>query len=502
MTGTLRVLILEDRHADALLVMHELQAAGFDCAWQRVEDEPGFLAHLEPPPDLICTDYSMPQFDALRVLALLRERGLDIPVIIVSGSIGEDLAVAAIRQGASDYLLKDRLARFGLAVRQALEQKRLREDKRQRETALKQYLSMLAHELRNPMAPLLTSIQIARAAGADTVTRERALDTMARSVRQMARLVEDLLEATRITQGIIQVYPERLDLARLVRMAVEDRRAMVEQAGLSLTVTTPETPVWVMGDPTRLAQVLSNLLDNAIRFSDRGARIAVRQEVDTARKQAMIVVSDTGVGIEPDLLPRLFAVFAEGDRSLARRRGGLGLGLAVVKSLVELHRGTVQAASAGPGQGAEFSVRLPLEPEPAALATLPTAASAPGQRLRVLVVEDNRDTADSLCLLLESVLGHETRVAYTGPDGVQAALAWRPDVVLSDLGLPGLNGLGLAAELRRQPATAPVRLIAITGYGGDEDRQQSRQAGFEAHLVKPIDPEELQRLLAPQQGSN
>jgi PAS domain S-box-containing protein len=381
-------------------------------------------------------------------------------------------------------------------------EEQLQGERRRRDIETQQFLAMLAHELRNPMAPLLTGIEIARQSDADADVRGRALATMARSVRQMSRLVDDLLEATRVTAGTVQVRPERLDLVNLVRSTVEDRRATLERAGLTLSVDAPETPLWVMGDPTRLTQVFSNLLDNAGRFTDRGGRIAVRLALDACRKKAVAEFHDTGVGVEPALLPQLFEVFAQGDQSLDRHRGGLGLGLAVVKRLVELHQGEVEAASGGPGQGATFTVRLPVEPEPAALSSLPTEQRSGPKRLRILIIEDQRDAADSLRLLLEAVLGHEARVAYTGPDGVKQALEWQPNVVLSDLGLPGLSGLEVARQLRLHPATAKARLIALTGYGSDEDRQQTRAAGFDAHLVKPVDPEVLVSMLLAKGGAD
>jgi CheY-like chemotaxis protein len=209
----------------------------------------------------------------------------------------------------------------------------------------------------------------------------------------------------------------------------------------------------------------------------------------------VIAVADSGTGIEPAVLKRLFQPFAQADRSLCRSRGGLGLGLSVVKALVELHRGQVEAASAGVGRGATFTVRLPLEPEPAALSAGPSPPKPAGDRVRILVVEDNRDTADSLKMLLE-MLGHEVRVAYSGPDGVARATEWQPDVVLSDIGLPGLDGYGVAAALRQNPATAGLRLVALSGYTSDEDKRRCREAGFDEHLSKPADPEQLVQLLA------
>jgi CheY-like chemotaxis protein len=326
-----------------------------------------------------------------------------------------------------------------------------------------------------------------------------ALDAMGRQVRHLGRLPDGLPDSTRLTRGLVLLRRDLLDLARLARTAAEDRRRRLEQDGLALTVEVPETPVWVAGDAAGLLQVLDNLLDNAAKFTDPGGRVAVGLAADPARGQAVLTVRDSGMGIDPERLPRLSEPGTQAGRGLGRPRGGLGLGLSVVKGLVELHAGQVQAASAGPGTGAEFTVRLPLEPEPAALAGAPVAPGPAGKRLKVVVIEDNRDTADSLQLLLV-LQGHEVRVAYTGPEGLKAASEACPDVVLSDIGLPGLDGYAVAAALRREPATAQARLIAVSGYGAEEDRRRSREAGFDFHLVKPVEPEQLLRLLTGGRG--
>lgn len=358
-----------------------------------------------------------------------------------------------------------------------------------------QFLAMLAHELRNPLAPLLTGLHILRQpqTTAEAVEQTRAM--MERQLRHVSHLVDDLLDVSRILRGKVQLRRERLDLGQLACTAAEDRRAVLSQAGLDLVLNIPQTPVWLMGDPTRLTQVLNNLLDNAVKFADGGRKVTVQVRADVADQQAILSVRDEGIGIDPELLPRLFSPFLQADRSLDRSRGGLGLGLALVKGLAELHGGSVEASSAGRGHGAEFIIRLPLEKEPPALSEPSSGPSTPGKRLRILVVEDNQDAANSLRLLLELV-GHEVRVAYSGPDGVAAARQWRPDVVLCDIGLPGLDGYGVARELRLNPTTARVRLLALTGYGAEEDHRRSSAAGFDAHLVKPTDPKELMKLLA------
>jgi PAS domain S-box-containing protein len=406
--------------------------------------------------------------------------------------------------GVTTALRDGELRGFVKILRDLTERKALEDELRQRAAALAEanrhkdeFLAMLAHELRNPLAPVLTGVHVARQAGADSQARAAALEMVERQARHLGRLVDDLLDVSRLARGRVQLRPERLDLARLVRTTAEDRRGGLEQAGLALAVATPETPVWVQGDPTRLVQVIQNLLDNAAKFTDRGGRVDVGVAVDETQ-QAVVTVRDTGVGIAADQLQRLWEAFAQADRSLDRARGGLGLGLAVVRGLVELHGGRVQAASAGPGRGAEFTVRLPAVPEPTPLtASAPAPASGrTGERLRVLIVEDNRDAADSLKLLLE-IQGHQTKVAATGPEGVRVAKDWAPDIVLCDLGLPELDGYGVARQLRLDRTTARARLVALTGYGSDEDRRRSRQAGFDYHLTKPADPEALLRLLVP-----
>ncbi len=359
-----------------------------------------------------------------------------------------------------------------------------------------QHLAMLAHELRNPLAPLLTSLHVLRQAGADARTREQSLDRMERQVLFLSRLLDDLLDASRVAQGKLALRLELVDLARLLRQAADDRRCLLERAGLSLTVRTPDTPVWHRGDPTRLSQVFHNLLDNAAKFTGNKGRVTV--ELTMAGQQAVATVADTGPGIAPEVLARLFQPFAQGEQSLDRPQGGLGLGLSVVRGLVEMHGGNVEAESAGPGQGAKFTVRLPLESEPYALAKEADSDSTfqpKRDKLRVVVIEDNRDAADSLCMLLR-LMGHEVRAAYNGPDGVAAAVEFAPDAVISDIGLPGLDGFGVARQLRLNPVTARVYLLALTGYSSDEDRRLSVQAGFDRYLTKPVAPEILLELLA------
>ena len=345
------------------------------------------------------------------------------------------------------------------------------------------FLAMLAHELRNPLAPIRNALHILRLHPDEAVTTERAQQMMERQVRHLAQIVDDLLDVSRITQGKITLHQERLDLTRLIRQSAEDRRGLLNTAGLRLDMQLPQMPVWVKGDSTRLAQVLGNVLDNAKKFTPNGGTVTICLTVDTQEQQAVIVVRDTGIGIEVDILPHIFETFAQADRSLDRSRGGLGLGLAVAKGLLELHNGTIEATSEGSGCGTQVTIRLACESELSAN-TEPTLTKT---HIRILVVEDNRDAAESLRILLE-LCGYEVTVAFTGLEGVKAAETLRPDIVLCDIGLPEMDGFDVARTLRRNPETAVARLIAVTGYAAQEDRQRSLAAGFDVHLVKPVDP--------------
>jgi signal transduction histidine kinase/CheY-like chemotaxis protein len=387
------------------------------------------------------------------------------------------------------------------------------------------FLAVLAHELRNPIGTISNTLQLLKLrAGADP-RLERPLEIIGRQVDYQAHLLDDLLNVSRIVRGKIRLQRVRLDLARLVREVAEDQRAALERAGLMLHYELPPEPVWVMGDPTRLAQVLGNLLQNALKFTDPGGEVGVRCSVlgvgcsasdgsdgsdgsdripNTEHRTpttehpipntAVVVVHDTGIGIEAELLPHLFESFIQAERSLERSRGGLGLGLALVKGLVELHGGSVAGHSDGPGCGAAFTLHLPLtEAAPPREGESP-AAPLPSGAWRLLLVEDDPDAATSLQELLEA-LGCQVTVAYTGTAGIELAQQIQPEVVLCDLGLPGIDGCEVAVRLRQLPATAAACLIAISGYGQEEDRRRSQEAGFDRHLTKPIDIDELRRIL-------
>ncbi len=397
-----------------------------------------------------------------------------------------DWMIAQIRRArASEEKLEQlsyRLARKGAALRRA-------------DKAKEEFLAMLAHELRNPLGTISNAIQVLRLKGEGDETWHRAIDAAERQVLHQALLVDDLLEASRVTRGEVELHCESLDLAQLVRGTVEGYRETLGNARLELELELPDEPLPVRGDPMRLSQALANLLQNAVKFTPPGGFVRVKAR-HTPDDRIELSVRDSGQGIEPDVLPHVFEVFTQADHSLDRAQGGLGIGLAVVKGLVQMHGGEVRAESEGPGEGAEITLLLPAEDGAVlpAVHTAPEAAVESAAR-RILVVEDNADAAATMRDFLE-LSGHEVALASSGTDGVQAARQFHPEIVLCDLGLPGMDGYQVAAALRRDPDTASAKLIAVTGYGRDEDRRKSREAGFDQHLTKPVDPVQLRRLLA------
>ncbi|MCA1705262.1 MAG: response regulator, partial [Actinobacteria bacterium] len=309
------------------------------------------------------------------------------------------------------------------------------------------------------------------------------------------RLVDDLLDVSRITKGKIELRKQRVELAAVVNSAVEASRPLIEKWGHGLTITIPPQPVQIDVDPTRMAQVLSNLLNNAAKYMDQGGRILVIAERQSGH--VLIRVKDTGIGIPTETLPRIFDMFMQVDRSLERSEGGLGIGLTLVQRLVEMHGGTVEARSDGPGKGSEFVVRLAVaevkDPGPQRAACEHEKGAAPARR--ILVVDDNRDVADSLGMLLR-MMGNEVHTAHDGLEAVGAAAAFQPDVVLLDLGLPKLNGYEAARRIREQDGGTDMVLVAVTGWGQEEDRRRSKEAGFDHHMTKPVEFAALQKLLA------
>jgi PAS domain S-box-containing protein len=387
--------------------------------------------------------------------------------------------------------------------RDVTERKRVMEALKEADRRKDEFLATLAHELRNPLGPIRNAVEIMRLAGDDPAEVARALSMLDRQGRQLARIVDDLIDLTRIAEKKIELRKERVTLGAVVETALETCRSLIEGCRHRLTVTLPPEPLYIDADPVRLSQVLVNLLNNAAKFTEAGGQIwltAERAASDPlgggAAGVVVLRVRDTGIGIPADLVPHIFEMFTQGDRAPEQGRGGLGVGLTLVRSLVQMHGGRVDVRSDGPGRGSEFVVRLPLAggPPEAGTGAGPTPGTATLAPKRILVVDDNHDQAESLGTLLR-LLGHEVRVAENGPDGLQAAADFGPDVALVDIGLPGMNGYEVARRIREQPQLHGLVLVAQTGWGQDDDRRRSGEAGFDHHLVKPVDLGAIQELL-------
>jgi signal transduction histidine kinase/ActR/RegA family two-component response regulator len=395
--------------------------------------------------------------------------------------------------GVDRALVEDLAGRAAIALDNA----RLYRDIQEADRRKDEFLAMLAHELRNPLAPVRSAVEILRRIGPEQPELQWARDMIDRQVQHIVRLVDDLLDVSRITRGVIHLRPAPVDVAGALARAVELARPLVDSRQHEVTVTLPERPLWVVADPTRLEQVLNNLLNNAAKYTPPGGRLALaaRAEGD----EVVFSVRDSGAGIPPDMLDRVFEPFVQVDRSLDRTQGGLGIGLTLVRRLVELQGGTVRAQSEGPGKGSEFTFRLPAAPagpgEPRLCRERGGPASANGSGRRVLVVDDNVDGAQSLAFLLQAA-GYTIAVCHDGPSAVELAGDFEPDVVLLDIGLPGLDGYEVARRLRAGPRGGEMVLVAVTGYGQEQDYQRTREAGFDHHFVKPVDPEIILTLLA------
>ncbi len=355
------------------------------------------------------------------------------------------------------------------------------------------FLAVLSHELRNPLAPIRSGVQILQRAEPGSPTAARALEIVDRQVDQLAHLVDDLLDVTRISRGKVRLRPERLDLARLSRRVAEDHRDLFAEQGIAFEVRVPDDPLEVTGDVRRLAQVVGNLLQNAAKFTPRGERTTLDLAAE-GTDTAVLRVRDTGIGIAPEVLAHLFQPFVQAEATLHRSRSGLGLGLALVKHFVEMHGGVVTVESPGPGGGTTFTVRLPLEGSPGRPEPTAEEATPPLRGVRVLVVDDQADVVESLRDLLR-LEGHEVATARSGEEALEVARRFRPEVLFCDLGLPGLDGFGVARAARTDPALEGTFLVALSGYAHPRDIEAARAAGFDRHLAKPADPAAIEGLL-------
>jgi signal transduction histidine kinase len=404
------------------------------------------------------------------------------------GSVETSLWVGSRQADFPDAMHRTFLAAAANLAATGLAAARLDADRLAADRAKDEFLAMLAHELRNPLAPISNALNLLHIKNQPEIAYER--EVIARQVKHLSRLVDDLLDIARVARGKVELQQGPVDLAHIVSEAVETAQPLIDLGGHSLSIDLPRESPLVYGDRERLKQVVANLLTNAAKYTEPGGRIALL--VSRAGGRARIVVRDNGIGIEPELLPRVFDLFTQGQTSPDRAKGGLGIGLALVKSLVELHGGTVRVHSAGARRGAEFTVELPLlAPDGRAQ---PAAAAQPAQatpRERVLVVDDNRDAASSMARLL-ATLGHEVHVASNGEQALDLARRHAPSVALLDIGLPGMDGYELAAQLRELPGSP--RLVAVTGYGQPHDRARSLAVGFERHYTKPLPLDALQSL--------
>jgi CheY-like chemotaxis protein len=358
------------------------------------------------------------------------------------------------------------------------------------------FLATLAHELRNPLAPIRNSLHILRLSGELTPAGERVHEMMERQVNCLVRLVDDLLEVSRISRGKIELRKENIAVAAIIRQAVETSRPLIDAAGHQLAISLPTEVLTLHGDLVRLAQVVSNLLNNSARYTETGGQIWLNARRDGS--EVVISVRDTGKGIPPEKLPKVFDMFLQVDPTFSHGQGGLGIGLTLVKRLTEMHGGRVEAKSHGAGHGSEFLIRLPLAASPMPTPNpLPAAAgnAEPLEQRRILVVDDNRDVADSLAMLLRC-LGAEVTIAYSGKEAIESVPAFSPHVVLLDLGMPDVDGYDVARQIRQTIKNRNLRLIALTGWGQEADRRRTAEAGFDHHLVKPVDPEALEALLS------
>lgn len=531
---TIQILLVDDLIAnlDALEVM--LESTG--CRMVRAQSaDAALLALLEQDFAAVVLDIKMPGIDGIELARMIkqRKRTQHIPILLVTAAaLDEGEMVSGYAAGAVSYLskpinpivLRSKLAAFAdlargrralakmneslqreVAERQKAEEA-LREANRdleqrvlERTEALleadrrkDEFLAMLAHELRNPLAPARYATRILDERGGTAPELVWARGVIERQINQMARLVDDLLDVSRISRGSLVLQRERVSLAAVLRESLDSSMPLMEQNAIEVSVTLPPDSLQLDGDPLRLSQAFVNLLGNATKYSPPGGRVTL-SAVRTG-DQVEIVVKDAGIGIPSAMLERIFEMFTQVDQSLERSRGGLGVGLALVKRVIELHGGTVTALSDGPGRGSEFRVMLPV----GGAATGPVDAkpsSRTARRHKVLIAEDGKDAADSMAMLL-TIMGHDVKVAYDGEEAVTMAGEFRPAAIIMDVGMPKLNGYDAARRIRGEVWGRHVHLIALTGWGQADDRRRSKDAGFDQHFTKPVDLAELEKVLS------
>jgi PAS domain S-box-containing protein len=435
---------------------------------------------------------------------LLRADGGVVPIHVTVNAVEDMEGVNyLIVTDMTDQIARRRAEQLAERLERELgERKRVEEALRLSEAQLAdsgrrkdQFLAVLSHEIRGPLAPIQSALHVLQRDPNGPLAAQ-ARDIVERQATQMARITDDLFDLSRISSGTILLRKERLDLTQVVRRAVGDYRITLEAAGLCVESHVPDRPLWMSGDPTRLTQIIANILQNAVKFTEAGGRVTVTLVERADGTAASIGIRDTGLGMDRERLARVFEAFRPGARTYDRGGGGLGIGMALAKGLAELHGGRILAVSDGAGKGSEFTVEIPLEREAAVRESVIRSAPAPAKSYKILVIEDSIDAAESMRMLLR-LMGHDVETAYDGPVGIELAKRFRPEVVICDIGLPGtMDGYAVAQILRREFPRGSSFMMALTGYGQNEDQRRSHEAGFDFHVTKPADPRELEKLLA------
>ena len=505
------ILIVDDLPENQMVYRSILEESGQNLMTAR-SGEDALKLVLRYEFAVILLDVNMPGMNGFEIATLIRGRkkSARTPIIFLTAFTDEVRMAQGYASGAVDYLptpvvpeiLKAKVRVF-IELSQMRRQAALQAEERARRTAAEEadrrkdeFLGMLAHELRNPLGPILNAAYLLRRISPKEPRLEELGDIIDRQVKHMTRLIDDLLDATRLAHGKVLLKKQRCDLAKIVQQTAEDYRSIFDANRLKLEIRNAKTPFWTEGDPVRLAQIVGNLLHNAHKFTDPGGTVTVSAELEKNGHMIAISVSDSGIGIEPKMLPYVFEVFRQAEQGLDRSRGGLGLGLALVKGLVELHGGEVSVSSEGFGKGATFTIRMPVESTQVEdITPVSVETISKGEKYRILLIEDNYLTAESTRLLLSDD-GYNVQTASNGLTALEAARIFHPQVVLCDIGLPGMDGYQFIRRLRQDEALASSYVIAMTGYGRNEDQRRAREAGFDMHMTKPVDYYYLRQTLA------
>ncbi|WP_426178051.1 response regulator [Massilia sp. TWR1-2-2] len=510
-----RIVIIDDSPDDRSEIRRLLLRGSIDRRYIFSDAQTGAAgvdAVLASPekPDCVVLDFNLPDMDALDVLKTLAGAdGLPVcPVVVLTGGTGAEIGRLVLRAGAQDYIAKDGLTplAFTRIVENAVERLAMARELFGRNAALtlsekalseadrrkNDFIATLAHELRNPLAPIASGLHVVRLT-TDLAKLPGLVNIMERQLSQITRLIDDLLDISRITSGKVLLRLQRILVDVVIEEAAEAATPLVQSAQQTLNVILPQQPLWLEADPARLVQMIGNLLSNSAKYSENGSNITLSARAEGA--EVVIEVTDTGLGIPEHMLGQVFDMFTQINHTLDRSQGGLGIGLALVKQLVEMHGGRIVAASPGSGLGSTFSLRLPMSVAPQNTFIDPLSSDpllSPSRR--ILVVDDNVDAATMLAMML-GLSGHMVRAAYSGEEALAVGVEFLPEIVFLDIGLPGMNGYETARQFRASPLLKAAVLIALTGWGGKADRCRSTEAGFDAHLTKPVEFATIDALL-------